>query len=259
MNRSRSRSRVLARVVTPIAALAGVLALTGPASAHVEVESDGAQALAVGAVVSFNAEGESDTAGISQIRVALPAGIAPGDVTLTEGPQGWMLTPSADGYTVAGPALAPSKAAGYKIKVRQLPDAKELVFKSLVTYTDGHVDRWIELPQGGATPEHPAPVLKLAAAAPGATPLPADPSAVPATPTATAPATTAGSAGASTGASAPVSASASAAAPASASATAKASGSGSSSSSVPVVITVVVVLAAAVGGMVWWRRRAAGN
>ncbi|MGK4584519.1 DUF1775 domain-containing protein [Kitasatospora sp. HPMI-4] len=250
---SLRRFRIPARAAVPIAALASVLALASPALAHVEVESDGAQALAVGAVVSFNAEGESDTAGISQIRVALPSGIAPGDVTLADGPQGWTLAPAADGYTVAGPALAPSKAAAYRIKVRQLPDAKELVFKSLVTYTDGHVDRWIELPQAGVTPEHPAPVLKLAAAAPGATPLPADPSATPATPTAAATATATGPA------SAPASAPAPASGSASASASAKASDSTSSSGSLPVVVTVLVVLAAAVGGVVWWRRRSAAS
>ncbi|KJK57539.1 DUF1775 domain-containing protein [Saccharothrix sp. ST-888] len=255
---NRSPSRLLARAATPVAALAGVLALAGPALAHVEVESDGAQALAVGAVVSFNAEGESDTAGISQIRVALPTGIAPGDVTLTDGPQGWKLAPAADGYTVAGPALAPSKAADYKIKVRQLPDAKELVFKSLVTYSDGHVDRWIELPQSGITPEHPAPVLKLAAAAAGATPLPADPAA-------SGSASAAPSAPASASAAAAVSVSASAASAsspasaASASASAKASDSSSSSGNAPVIITVVVVLAAAVVGTVWWRRRSIGS
>ncbi|MFB7666757.1 DUF1775 domain-containing protein [Kitasatospora sp. NPDC056138] len=253
---NRSPSRLLARVATPVAALAGVLALAGPALAHVEVESDGAQALAVGAVVSFNAEGESDTAGISQIRVALPTGIAPGDVTLADGPQGWTLTPAADGYTVAGPALAPSKAADYKIKVRQLPDARELVFKSLVTYSDGHVDRWIELPQSGVTPEHPAPVLKLAAAAAGATPLPPDPTAsgsASATPSAPASASPSVSAAASASVSAPASASASA------SAATKTSDSSSSSGSAPVIITVVVVLAAAVVGTVWWRRRSAGS
>ncbi|MDH6128172.1 DUF1775 domain-containing protein [Kitasatospora sp. GP82] len=251
MNRSRS----VARAATPIAALAAVLGLASPALAHIEVESEGARALAVSAVVSFNAEGESDTAGISQIRVVTPPGVAPGDVTLAQGPQGWTLTPAADGYTVAGPALAPSKAADYKIKVRQLPDTKELMFKSLVTYTDGHIDRWIELPQGGTTPEHPAPVLKLAAAAPGATPLPAEPSASPSASTAPSAEASAPTAAAGTPAAAPATATASA----SVSATARKSDSSSSSSSAPVIITVAVVLAAAVGGLLWRRRHPAGS
>lgn len=243
-------SRLLARIAMPTAVVLGALALAGPASAHVEVEPDTAQALTVGAVVGFNAEGESSTAGISQIRVVLPTGIAPGDVTLADGPQGWSLTAASDGYTVAGTALAPGKNAEYKVRIRQLPDAKELVFKSLVTYTDGHIDRWIELPQGGTEPEHPAPVLKLTAAAPGATPLAASPSApVSSAPAASAPTSAAAS---QTPAAAPT-APASAAAPA-----AKAADSGSSGSG-PVIAAVVVVLLAAVGGAVWWRRRSAGR
>ncbi|GAA0682517.1 YcnI family protein [Kitasatospora atroaurantiaca] len=230
-----NRSRILARVAAPLAALAGAVALAGPAFAHVEVESDTARALAVNAVVAFDAEGESATAGISQIRVALPAGIAPADVTLAEGPQGWSLTAASDGYTVAGPALAPGKSAEYKIKVRQLPDAKELAFKSLVTYTDGQVDRWIELPQGGSKPEHPAPVLKLTAAAPGAAPLAASPSA-------------------SAGPSVPATTSTPTAQPAPLLAV---HSDGGSSDRTPVLIGIVAAVLVAGGGVAWWRRRSA--
>ncbi|GJF31977.1 hypothetical protein KNE206_46770 [Kitasatospora sp. NE20-6] len=186
-----NRPRLLARLATLPAAVLGALALAGPASAHVEVESSHAQALAVDAVIAFDAEGESATAGIDKVTVALPAGIAPADVTLVEAPKGWTFTPTPDGYQVAGTALAPGKSAAYKVKVRQLPDASSVAFKSLVTYSDGQVDRWIELPKSGATPAHPAPVLKLAAASPGATPLPAAPApsaSVPASPSPSAPA-----------------------------------------------------------------------
>ncbi|WP_441248707.1 DUF1775 domain-containing protein [Kitasatospora sp. McL0602] len=233
-----NRPRTLARLAVPAAALLGAITLAGPASAHVEVEPGSAQALATDVVVGFNAEGESDTAGISKLQVVLPTGLTPADVTLAEGAAGWQLTATADGYTVTGPALAPGKSADYKIKIRRLPDAKELAFKTLVSYTDGHVDRWIELPQGGAEPEHPAPVLKLTpAAAPTASSTPSastSPSAAPSTPSAT-PSTTSA---------APVPSS---------------SGSSSSSSAAPVVIGVVVVIAAAVGGVFWWRRRSSAS
>ncbi|WP_186356877.1 DUF1775 domain-containing protein [Streptomyces sp. SLBN-118] len=76
-------------------------------------------------------------------------------------------TPSEDGSTVGGKALATRTDAVHSITVTQLPDAKSLAFKTIETYGDGTVDRWIELPGGGAEPENPAPVLALKPAAPG--------------------------------------------------------------------------------------------
>ncbi|WP_282205164.1 DUF1775 domain-containing protein [Kitasatospora fiedleri] len=165
------RPRTLLRPAAPVLALGLVLGAAAAAAAHVEVGSPTAQALAVDAEVSFSAEGESSTAGIVDVKVVLPAGLAPGDITLAQAPAGWALTPTADGYALAGPALAPGTAADWSVKVRQLPDAASLVFKTLVDYSDGHTDRWIELPQGGTEPEHPAPTLALRPAAAGATPL----------------------------------------------------------------------------------------
>jgi hypothetical protein len=69
---------------------------------------------------------ESDTADFTELRVALPRGTAPDDVTLDEAPKGWKLKAAADGYTVGGPALKTGVDAEHKIKVRQLPDAKDL-------------------------------------------------------------------------------------------------------------------------------------
>ena len=71
-----NRSRLLVRAATPLAAAACVLALAGPAAAHVEVESATARALATDAVVAFDAEAESAGAGIKQVKVVLPTGIA---------------------------------------------------------------------------------------------------------------------------------------------------------------------------------------
>ncbi|MEU6807919.1 DUF1775 domain-containing protein [Streptomyces sp. NPDC046831] len=145
-----------------VATAATLLLTTVPAAAHVEVESDKAQALAEDVEIHFEAESESDTAGITQIRVVLPEGIAPAAVRYGEGPKGWKFTAAADGYTVKGPAVKIGENAEYSIVVQQLPDAKELAFKTLQTYGDGRVDRWIELDNSG---ENPAPVLELKAAA----------------------------------------------------------------------------------------------
>ncbi|GAA3899283.1 hypothetical protein GCM10023084_59700 [Streptomyces lacrimifluminis] len=164
-----------ARRLTLLAAAAATLVLltAGPAAAHMEVESDKAQALAENVEISFHAEAESDTAGITEVRVILPKGIAPGDVTYGEGPKGWKFATDDEGYTVRGAALKTGVSAEYSVVVRQLPDAKELAFKSLQTYSDGKIDRWIELDENG---EQPAPVLKLKAAAPGAKPVSPSPS-----------------------------------------------------------------------------------
>ncbi|MGW2717785.1 hypothetical protein [Streptomyces sp. NPDC001492] len=53
----------------------------------VEVESDKAQALAENVGIGFDAESESDTVGITEIRVVLPEGIAPADVSYGEAPR----------------------------------------------------------------------------------------------------------------------------------------------------------------------------
>ncbi|WP_405547608.1 YcnI family protein [Streptomyces phaeochromogenes] len=142
-----------------------------PAVADAEVEAEGARALDQNVTLTFSAESESGSAGISKLEVVLPEGITPRDITYKEGPDGWKLTPADQGYTVAGPKLSVGEDAEYVVTVRQLPDAKSLVFKTLQTYGDGKVDRWIELEDTGGDGHghgHPAPRLELKAAAPGA-------------------------------------------------------------------------------------------
>ncbi|MCX5263137.1 DUF1775 domain-containing protein [Streptomyces sp. NBC_00199] len=217
-------------------ALTATLALAAPAAAHAEVEADKPQALAENVTLSFVSEAESDSAGFTDVRVVLPEGIAPADVTLAEGPKGWKLTPAADGYTLAGPALKTGVDAEYKIKVRQLPDVKELVFKTVETYSDGEVSRWIELPTGGKEPEQPAPVLKLKAAAPGAKPVAPSPTATPTPTPSTATATP------STTASAPD------ASPTAADTAADEDDGMSSGALVAVIVFALLVL----GGGAWW-------
>ncbi|GGM67280.1 DUF1775 domain-containing protein [Dactylosporangium sucinum] len=141
-----------------------------PAAAHVEVVADNPQAGAGNVTVTFTGEGESTRAGIVSERVVLPTGIAPADVRLVSAPPGWTLTVAADGYTVAGPALKPKDDAVHSVMVARLPvDATVLVFKTIETYSDGKVSRWIDVPDAAnPEPENPAPALKLRPAAPGA-------------------------------------------------------------------------------------------
>lgn len=176
-----SKSSPVRRFALATGTTAALIVLAaGPAAAHVEVESDNAQALGENVEITFHAESESATAGITQLRVVLPEGIAPADVTYGEGPKGWTFTAEDDGYSVKGPALQAGADAEHSIVVKQLPDAKELAFKTLQSYSDGRIDRWIELGESGGDGHghgNEAPVLKLKAAAPGAKPASPSPSA----------------------------------------------------------------------------------
>ena len=162
---------------TFIAVALGTMAATmfgAPAWAHVEVSADNPQAGARNVTLTFVGEAESTKAGIASEQIILPAGITPQDVRLDKAPSGWTLTATADGYKVAGKALPIGENATHSVIIAQLPtDATELVFKTLETYGDGSVQRWIEIPVAGqAEPENPAPVLKLTPASTTAAPTP---------------------------------------------------------------------------------------
>ncbi|MFB6692527.1 DUF1775 domain-containing protein [Streptomyces virginiae] len=211
----------------------------GPAAAHAEVSASDPRALAENVTLSFTSEAESDAAGIAELRVVLPQGIAPDAVTLKEAPEGWKLTATPDGYSVGGAALATGTDADaeYSITVRQLPDAESLAFKTLETYGDGKVSRWIEVPADGRKVDNPAPLLKLQPAAPGAKPIAPSPSPTP-TPTPSAP-------------TAEPSSPAPAAAPDARKANAADSGSGNG---VVVAVVAAVVVLGGAGAFRWTRR-----
>ncbi|MGW7052855.1 DUF1775 domain-containing protein [Streptomyces sp. NPDC054887] len=173
------------------AVLAAAIVFAAPASAHVEVESASARSLAENVTLDFTAESESDKAGITKLEVILPKGIEAADVTYKEGPKGWKLTATERGYAVSGPAVPVGQDASYSVTVRQLPDAKSLAFKTLQTYSDGRLDRWIELekPTDGGHGS-PAPVLALKAAEPGAKPVSPSPTTEPTTAAPSTPAVT---------------------------------------------------------------------
>ena len=176
-----STARRLA-VVSAAAGIAVVLA-AGPALAHVEVEAAPARALATDALLTLTAEAESGTAGISGLRIQLPTGLVPGDLRLASGPAGWRLAGSGGVVTVSGPALSVGRSLRLGIRVRQLPDGRQLVLKTVQSYADGKQDAWIELPSASVPePDQPAPIVRLQAAAPGATALPRATTPAPTTP-----------------------------------------------------------------------------
>jgi uncharacterized protein YcnI len=160
----------IVRRATALAVAVGlvIVAWAAPAAAHVEVEADNPQAGATNVTVSFSAESESRSAGIVSLEVALPEGITVDQITLISGPSGWTLSASSLGYLVSGPVLPVGTDAAYKIRIAQLPSTAEtLPFKTLQTYSDGRIDRWIDVPTAAVPdPDKPAPVLKLTGAVP---------------------------------------------------------------------------------------------
>ncbi|MFI8320381.1 MULTISPECIES: DUF1775 domain-containing protein [Streptomyces] len=238
MNRSHTRLQLRRLGIAAVGALMVVGVAAGPAAAHAEVKASDARALAENVTLSFTSEAESESAGIAELRVVLPKGIAPDAVVLKEAPKEWKLTATPDGYTVGGPALAAGTDAEYSVIVRQLPDEKSLAFKTLETYSDGKISRWIEVPTNGEKVDNPAPVLELKAAAPGAKLIAPSPSP---TPSSAAPSVQPSTAAPS----APVASASSEAA--------SGKEAGSSTGAVVGVIAVVLLLGAV--GTFWWVRR----
>jgi hypothetical protein len=219
-------SAVRRLTVPALLGLAVLLFSAGPAAAHVEATvSDGAQAGGDPITVTFSAEAERSAAGISGVKTQLPADILPEWVSLVSGPPGWALTATADGYAITGPALAAGTDAEYAIRIGTVPpDSTTLVFKTLVDYTDGSEDAWIEEPTAAVpSPESPAPTVTVApAAATASTP-------------------------------APTTAAATTAAPSPAAAEDSSSGPG-----LGVFVTIGIAVLAAVAGAVWFLRARRG-
>ncbi|MBX7557332.1 YcnI family protein, partial [Streptomyces sp. tea 10] len=74
------------------------------------------------------------------------------------------ITDAASEITFTGGKVAPGQYEDFNVAFGQLPDdTDQLTFKTLQTYSDGKIVRWIEEASGGQEPENPAPVLKLTA------------------------------------------------------------------------------------------------
>jgi periplasmic copper chaperone A len=182
------RPSVLFRAAA-LAGAAAVLAVTfaaPAASAHVSVSS--ASAVQGGyAKVTFRVPNEKSNAGTAKLEIVLPT--AQPIVSATTKPiPGWTVSveqaklpapvKTDDGEITeavskivwtAGPgaAIQAGQFQEFDVSLGPLPKADQIVFKALQTYTDGEIVRWIEEPTGGAEPEYPAPVLKLAPASAG--------------------------------------------------------------------------------------------
>jgi uncharacterized protein YcnI len=159
----------------------------GAASAHVTVAAPGVTAGASDATIVVRVPTESDTASTTGLKLQLP----------TDHPIAGVLVAPIDGWTAtikntklatplktddgditevvseidwqasAGGGIKPGFFGQFTIIAGKLPDdVNSLVFKAIQSYGDGSSVSWIEQPAPGSSvePEHPAPVLPLAAA-----------------------------------------------------------------------------------------------
>ncbi|MER5182303.1 YcnI family protein [Streptomyces sp. NPDC002896] len=179
-----SPTRITLRRAGTVAALttAGLLTAAGAAFAHVSVHPESYAKGATDGVLTFRVLNEEDTAGTTKVQVFLPTDhpvlgvlVSPQDgwtakVTTTKlktplKTDDGTITDAVSEITWTGGKIAPGQYEDFNVAFGQLPDdADQLTFKTLQTYSDGKVVRWIEqAEQGGDEPENPAPVLKLTA------------------------------------------------------------------------------------------------
>ncbi|MFI1168737.1 YcnI family protein [Streptomyces sp. NPDC020801] len=169
-----------AGIVTVLAA-AGILTAAGVASAHVTVHPEAYAKGATDGLLTFRVPNEEDSASTTKVQVYLPTDHPLLGLLVT--PQdGWTakvtntklktpvktddgtITDAVSQITWTGGRIGPGQYQDFNVAFGQLPeDTGQLTFKTLQTYSDGKVVRWIEEPQGGDEPENPAPVLKLTA------------------------------------------------------------------------------------------------
>jgi uncharacterized protein YcnI len=165
--------RVLGFPLVAAVLFLGSFAGSPSAWAHVHANSDNAVRGAT-AIVTFEVPNESNSgAATTALRVSLPDVAA----ARTEAMAGWTAkldrdvaagTTRAVTWTAApGGGIGPEQFGLFRISV-QLPDTETVSFPTAQTYSDGSVVTWDQPPlRDGGEPEHPAPMLTLAAG-PGA-------------------------------------------------------------------------------------------
>ncbi|GHH57214.1 uncharacterized protein FHS35_004355 [Streptomyces umbrinus] len=170
---------------TGAVAASAVLVLSGPAFAHVSVQSEGTAAKGGYATVNFKVPNERDKASTTKLEVNFPADHPLASV-MPQAVDGWTVKVTKSKldkplelhgekineavtkvtWTADGKGIQPGYFQKFPLSIGALPeDTDELVFKAIQTYSNKEVVRWIETPtKGEEEPETPAPVLALSAA-----------------------------------------------------------------------------------------------
>lgn len=177
--------RTFARLGVLTAAVAVGTICTSPAFAHVSVQPEGVAARGGYATVNVKVPNERPETSTVKVEMSFPADhplasvmpqAIPGwtvDVTKTKLARpltlhGKSITEAVSRvtWTATDEGIEPGYFQKFPLSLGQLPeDTDALVLKTLQTYSDKEVVRWIEPPVAGQEePEHPAPVLRLSAA-----------------------------------------------------------------------------------------------
>jgi len=179
------RRRSLRMLLTAALSSLFVFILAGPALAHVTVNPDEAPQGSF-QELTFRVPNERDDASTTKVEVNFPPDHPIASVSVRP-LAGWtakvdkvkLATPlkSDDGevteavgkVTWSGGKINPGEYQGFAISAGPLPEGVDkLEFKTLQTYSNGEVVRWIQsTPEGGEEPENPAPTLTLTAATGG--------------------------------------------------------------------------------------------
>jgi uncharacterized protein YcnI len=162
-------SRVLIAVAAAAALYVGSAGATPPAWAHVHASSDNAVRGAT-AIITFQVPNESDKgATTTALTVTLPNVASASTETMS----GWTAKLDRDAASgsvrsvtwtaVPNGGIPVDQFALFRMSV-QLPDSDTVSLPATQTYSDGSIVKWDQppLPDGGE-PEHPAPMLSLAA------------------------------------------------------------------------------------------------
>jgi uncharacterized protein YcnI len=173
---------VLRRALVLVGMVVGVLAVAGPAGAHVTIQP-GEAAQGGFATEWFQVPNERDDAATVSVQVTFPEDTPIEHVSVEPVP-GWQAqierrsldepigegedatTEVVSSITWSGGRIEPGQFQRFGVSMGPLPDdAESLEFGAVQTYSSGEVVRWIEpVPASGEEPEHPAPTLTLTAA-----------------------------------------------------------------------------------------------
>ncbi|WP_336027623.1 YcnI family protein [Geodermatophilus sp. FMUSA9-8] len=178
-------SRTIHRLAVVLAAgLAALLTTAGVASAHVTVSSQDAAAGGYGKL-TFRVPNESDTASTVAVRISVPEEAAMASLRAMPVP-GWTVSTTraqlaepleSHGQEITeyvsvvefraeeGQGIGPGEFLEFALSGGPFPDADEVSYPAVQTYSDGTEAAWIEPTVGGEEPEYPAPVLTLSGAA----------------------------------------------------------------------------------------------
>jgi uncharacterized protein YcnI len=185
MNRSSvSLPRPPVHVLAVLTAVIATLGLsTGVAAAHVGVASSDAAPGGFGKL-TFRVPNESDTANTVALRIQIPEEAAMASLR-TQPIAGWTVTTTtaepaqpleAHGREITsyvsvvefraadGGGIRPGEFQEFALSAGPFPEADQIAFPTVQTYSDGSESAWIEpAVEGQAEPESPAPVLRLSA------------------------------------------------------------------------------------------------